>query len=63
MQSFSTIIETAIGTKPTALDENLNAATSLRFAKLYARYRASIATCRENPPGEGWDGVTVTETK
>jgi adenylate cyclase len=46
-----------------AVDENLEAATNLGLAKLYARYRASIATCREHPPGEGWDGVTVAETK
>jgi adenylate cyclase len=46
-----------------ALDENLEEATKLGLAKLYARYRASIAACRENPPPEGWDGVTVAESK
>jgi adenylate cyclase len=33
------------------------------LAKLYARYRASIRACRETPPGEGWDGVTIAEAK
>lgn len=33
------------------------------LARLYDRYRASIRACRANPPGEGWDGVTVAETK
>jgi adenylate cyclase len=46
-----------------ALAENLDEAGKLGLAKLYSRYRASIAACRENPPGEGWDGVTVAETK
>jgi adenylate cyclase len=45
------------------LGENLDAAARLGLAKLYARYRASISACRENPPGEGWDGVTVADTK
>jgi adenylate cyclase len=30
---------------------------------LYARYRRSIHACREHPPEEGWDGVTVALTK
>lgn len=46
-----------------ALDENAGQAAELGLGRLYARYRASIAACRENPPGEGWDGVTVAETK
>jgi len=43
--------------------ENLEGAAKLGLAKLYVRYRASIGACRENPPGDGWDGVTVAETK
>lgn len=30
---------------------------------LYELYLKRIAHCRENPPGEGWDGVTTFETK
>lgn len=33
------------------------------LAKLYSRYRASILAYREHPPGKGWDGVTIAETK
>ena len=46
-----------------ALDENMEEAEKLGLAKLYTRYRASIAACREKPPGDGWEGVTVAETK
>jgi adenylate cyclase len=46
-----------------ALSENEQAAGGYGFAKLYARYRASIQTYREHPPGEGWEGITVAETK
>lgn len=46
-----------------ALAKNEKAAAGYGLAKLYARYRASIRACREHPPGEGWDGVTVAETK
>jgi len=38
-------------------------AADFGLAQLYARYRASIRACREHPPGEGWDGVTIAETK
>jgi adenylate cyclase len=46
-----------------ALDANLAAAAGHGLEKLYARYRASIHACREKPPGEDWDGVTVAESK
>jgi len=46
-----------------ALDRNLAAAATHGLEKLYARYRASIGACRENPPGPDWDGVTVAESK
>jgi hypothetical protein len=38
-------------------------AANFGLAKLYIRYRDSIRAGRENPPGEGWDGVTIAETK
>jgi adenylate cyclase len=43
--------------------QNQEAAAGYGLARLYARYRASIQACREHPPAEGWDGVTVAETK
>jgi adenylate cyclase len=43
--------------------QNEAAAAEHGLGKLYARYRASIAGCRERSPGEGWDGVTIAETK
>ena len=46
-----------------ALTEIEAAAAGYGLATLYARYRASICACRERPPGEGWDGVTVAQTK
>jgi adenylate cyclase len=46
-----------------ALAQNEAAAADYGLAKLYVRYRASIRACRECPPGEGWEGVTVAETK
>jgi adenylate cyclase len=46
-----------------ALAGNEQAAAGYGLAALYARYRASIRHCREQPPGEGWDGVTVAEAK
>ena len=46
-----------------ALDRNEEAAAAYGIAKLYARYRASIQACREHPPEEGWDGVTVAQSK
>jgi len=46
-----------------AVVDNEKAAAGYGLAKLYARYRASIRACRDHPPGEGWDGVTVAETK
>jgi adenylate cyclase len=46
-----------------ALAGNEAAAAGYGLAPLYARYSASIRACRERPPGEGWDGVTVAETK
>mgnify|MGYP004474407613 CR=1 FL=1 len=42
---------------------NAEAAADHGLAKLYGRYRASIRTLRDNPTGDGWDGVTVAETK
>lgn len=45
------------------LDANEMAAAGYGLAKLYARYRVSIATCRANAPAEDWDGVTIAETK
>jgi adenylate cyclase len=30
---------------------------------LYALYLQRIEHYRQHPPGEGWDGVTVFETK
>lgn len=45
------------------LDRNGKEAAGQGLATLYARYRASIRACREHPPGEGWEGVTVAETK
>jgi adenylate cyclase len=42
---------------------NLAGAAAYGLALLYARYRASIRKCRDDPPGEGWDGVTIAETK
>ena len=62
--SCSTIIGPAAGTRRSRRSaENEEAAAGYGLAKLYARYRASIRACREHPPGEGWDGVTVAETK
>ena len=46
-----------------ALGQNLAAAAGYGLEKLYARYRASILGCREKPPAEDWDGVTVAESK
>lgn len=46
-----------------ALAQNEQAAAGYGLAKLYARYRASIRACRDHPPGEGWDGVTVAQSK
>jgi adenylate cyclase len=46
-----------------ALGENGEAAAGYGLAKLYARYAASIRACREQPPGDGWEGITVAETK
>ncbi|HET9639001.1 MAG TPA: adenylate/guanylate cyclase domain-containing protein [Allosphingosinicella sp.] len=46
-----------------ALAENEDEAAGYGFAKLYARYRASIRACRDHPPGDGWEGITVAETK
>ncbi|HLL31118.1 MAG TPA: adenylate/guanylate cyclase domain-containing protein, partial [Allosphingosinicella sp.] len=46
-----------------AVSQQEGAAADYGLAKLYARYRASIRACRETPPGEGWDGVTVAGTK
>jgi adenylate cyclase len=46
-----------------ALSDNEKAASGYGLAKLYAGYRASIQACRERPRGEGWDGVTIAETK
>jgi adenylate cyclase len=45
------------------LARNEAAAADFGLAKLYARYRASIGAYRERPPGEGWDGVTIADTK
>jgi adenylate cyclase len=45
------------------LDQNEAVAANFGLAKLYVRYRASIREYREYPPGEGWDGVTIAETK
>jgi adenylate cyclase len=46
-----------------ALAANEQAAAAYGLAKLYARYRASIAACREKPPGDDWDGVTAADSK
>jgi adenylate cyclase len=46
-----------------ALRDNEAAAAERGLAKLYSRYRASILACRAQPPGPGWDGVTVADTK
>ncbi len=46
-----------------ALTENAEAAAGFGLATLYERYRGSIRACREQPPGEGWDGVTIAQTK
>lgn len=46
-----------------AIAGNEEEAGGYGLAKLYARYRASIQACREDPPGEGWDGVTVAVSK
>ncbi|HYI41592.1 MAG TPA: adenylate/guanylate cyclase domain-containing protein [Allosphingosinicella sp.] len=46
-----------------ALALNAEAAAGHGLALLYARYRLSIRACREHPPGDGWDGVTIAETK
>jgi hypothetical protein len=45
------------------LDANEEAAASYGLGKLYARLRASIRACREQPPAEDWEGVTTAETK
>ncbi|HEX6374560.1 MAG TPA: adenylate/guanylate cyclase domain-containing protein [Allosphingosinicella sp.] len=45
------------------LAQNEAASAGYGLGPLYARYRASIQACREQPPGEGWDGVTIAETK
>jgi adenylate cyclase len=46
-----------------ALEANGEKAAGYGLAKLYARYRASIAAYRERPPADDWDGVTVAEAK
>ncbi|MEA3064293.1 MAG: adenylate cyclase [Sphingomonadales bacterium] len=46
-----------------ALAGNEEMAAGYGLAKLYARYRASIQACRDHPPVEGWEGITVAETK
>jgi adenylate cyclase len=46
-----------------AVADNEAAAAAYGLAKLYARYRASIRACREQPPGEDWEGITVAQTK
>jgi adenylate cyclase len=46
-----------------ALALNEGEAAGYGLVRLYARYLASIRTCREQTPAEGWDGVTVAETK
>jgi adenylate cyclase len=46
-----------------ALGENEDAAAGYGLALLHARYRASIRAFRQHPPGDGWDGVTIAETK
>jgi adenylate cyclase len=33
------------------------------LAPLYARYRGAIAELRDHPPAEGWEGVTIAQTK
>ncbi|MDB5720606.1 MAG: adenylate cyclase [Alphaproteobacteria bacterium] len=45
------------------LGQNEEAAAGFGLSYLYARYRKSIGACRENPPGEDWDGVTIAESK
>ncbi|MEI9850641.1 MAG: adenylate/guanylate cyclase domain-containing protein [Sphingomonas sp.] len=40
-----------------AIDANQGAAGGYGLAKLYALMRERVAHYRENPPGEGWDGV------
>jgi adenylate cyclase len=46
-----------------AVAQNEGEAAGYGLAIVYARYRASVRTCREQPPGEGWEGITVAETK
>jgi adenylate cyclase len=46
-----------------ALAGNAEGAAAYGLAKLYDRYRASIRACREHPPADGWEGITVAETK
>jgi adenylate cyclase len=46
-----------------ALAQNEETAGGYGLLKLYGRYGASIRACREQPPGEEWEGITVAETK
>ena len=46
-----------------ALGGTEEAAAGYGLAKLYARYRASIRALREQPPEDGWEGITIAETK
>lgn len=45
------------------LEANAEAGATYGLAKLYEHYRQSIQTCREHPPVDGWDGVTIATTK
>lgn len=45
------------------LAANEASAANYGLPKLYARYLASIRSCRDHPPGEDWDGVTVAVSK
>ncbi|HEX8574356.1 MAG TPA: adenylate/guanylate cyclase domain-containing protein [Allosphingosinicella sp.] len=46
-----------------ALADNAGAAADYGLSALYVRYGASIRACRDSPPAEGWEGITVAETK
>ncbi|MEA2998898.1 MAG: adenylate cyclase [Sphingomonadales bacterium] len=45
------------------LHEGSDQAAAYGLATLYARYEASIRACRDDPPPDDWDGVTVAQSK
>jgi adenylate cyclase len=47
----------------TRVEQGRDQAAVYGLSTLYARYEASIRTCRDDPPPKDWDGVTVAQSK